>query len=201
MLLLTSDDAVIVVVVVVVVGKFGSEIWSGANLWVQALGESWDSLFFSSGGTAGLFPKYLRDDECYSTCYFQMFFPIEIGTYLYILRLWWYDINYIIRILVSGVLVASKWPKREKMSTRQHRLRNEGRKWSLPTRCIQSVAKIIIENNTSLEMADVFRLLCICVFSNRYFLFHCLIFFSSLRAGFSSAWFFFILHAYAVPIF
>ena len=39
-----------------------------------------------------------------------MFFPIEIGTYLYILRLWWYDNNYIIRILVSGMLVASKWP-------------------------------------------------------------------------------------------
>ena len=158
---------------------------------VQAQGESWDSLFFSSGGTAGLFPKYLRDDECYSTCYFQMFFHIDIGTYLYILRLWWYDINYIIRILVSGGLVTSKWRIWENMSTRQHRLRNEGRKWSLPTRCIQSVAKIIIENNTSLAMADVFRLLCICVFSNRYFLFHCLIYlFSSIRAGFSSAWFF-----------
>ena len=153
----------------------------------------WDSWDFSVN---------LRDDECYDTCYFQMFFLIEIGTYLYILRLWWYDINYIIRILVSGVLVASKWPKREKMSTRQDRLRNEGRKWSLPTRCIQSVAKIIIENNTSLAMADVFRLLCICVFTNRCFLCHCLIYlFSSIRAGFSSAWFFFILHAYAVSIF
>ena len=104
-----------------------------------------------------------------------MFFPIEIGTYQYILRLCWYGIDYIIRILVSGVLVTSKWRIWENMSTRQHRLRNEGRKGSLPTRCIQSVAKIIIENNTLLGMADVFRLLCICVFSNRYFLFHCVI--------------------------
>ena len=121
-------------------------------LWRPVFLKWWDSWSF---------PEYLLDEEYYSACYFQMFFLIEIGTYLDILRLWWYDITYVIHILVSGVLVTSKWRIWENMSTRQHRLRNEGRKWSLPTRCIQSVAKIIIENNSSLVMANMFRLLCI----------------------------------------
>ena len=49
-------------------------------------------------------------------------------------------------------------------------------------------------NKELLVVADVFRLLCICVFSNRCFLFHCLYFlFSGIRAGIFSAWGLFIL--------
>ena len=54
------------------------------------------------------FSEYLQEGECYSTYFLQMLFPIEIGAYLYILRLWLYEIDYMIRILVSGVLVTSK---------------------------------------------------------------------------------------------
>ena len=69
---------------------------------------------------------------------------------------------------------------------------NRGSEKSTTLQILQHTNNKKRNNKELLVVADVFRLLCICVFNNRCFLFHCLylFYFSGLRAEIFSAWFF-----------